>query len=54
MLPDELFIAPAWTVRSSFTFFTPLTDFAISFAFFLSSLEATVPVSLAVPFSTST
>lgn len=42
------------TSRFSFTFFTPATDLAIRLASFLSSLLATVPLSLTVPFSTST
>lgn len=40
------------TVRSSLTFLTPGTDFASFAASFLSSLLATEPVKVAVPFST--
>jgi hypothetical protein len=49
--PEALALA---TSRLSFTFFTPATDLAIRLASFLSSLLATVPLSLTVPFSTST
>lgn len=42
------------TFNCSWTCLTPLADFARSFAFFLSSLEATVPVSVATPFVTET
>ena len=42
------------TVRSSFTFFTPATDFAIFLACFLSSLLATLPARVTVPLSTVT
>lgn len=52
-------IAPAPAVAaetwmSSFTFFTPVTDFASFFASLRSSLLFTEPVSFTVPLSTST
>jgi len=53
--PDVPPIFPALaleTVRSSFTFFTPATDFAIFLACFLSSLLATCPARVTVPLST--
>ena len=40
--------AVALTVRCSSTFFIPAMDLAISLARFLSALDATVPVSIAV------
>jgi len=40
------------SVRSSLTFFTPATDFAIFLACFLSSLLATCPANVTVPLST--
>jgi hypothetical protein len=52
LLPLAPFAAA--TCRSSLTFFTPVTDLATFFASFLSSLLATDPVSLTVPFSTVT
>jgi hypothetical protein len=42
------------TDRSSFTFLTPATDFAIRFASFLSDLLATLPERVTVPLSTVT
>jgi hypothetical protein len=42
------------TCRLSFTPCTPATDFAMLFARFLSSLLATVPSSVTLPFSTET
>jgi hypothetical protein len=42
------------TVRSSFTFLTPVTDFASFLASLRSSLLLTDPVSFTVPLSTST
>jgi len=50
----ELPLALALTVKCSSTFFTPATDFASSFARFLSAFEATVPVSIAFWFVTDT
>jgi len=49
---DEELLATVSSLSS--TFFTPETDLASFFASFLSSLLATVPLSLALPFSTLT
>jgi len=46
--------AVAFTVRCSSTFLIPATDFAISLARFLSALDTTVPVSIAVWLVTDT
>jgi len=46
--------ALALTVRCSSTFFIPAMDFAISLARFLSALDATVPVRMAVRLVTDT
>ena len=46
--------AVAFTVRCSSTFLIPATDFAISLARFLSALDATLPVSMALWFVTDT
>ena len=52
--PPDDFPALAFTVSSSFTCLTPAMDFAMSRARFLSAFEATLPVSMAVPFVTET
>ena len=51
---DDLPPALAFTVSCSLTCLTPVRDFASSRARFLSAFEATVPVSIAVPFETET
>ncbi len=47
---DALVPAPDETVTLSFTLVTPGTDFAMSFAFLRSALEATEPFSVTTPF----
>lgn len=53
LLPFEV-PALALMVNCSFTCLTPATDFAISFARFLSAFEETLPVSIALPLVTET